>query len=149
MDEELENRLARIVERLSRPPHGEADLDRARRLARERVLGELPRLEARIVDVMAEINDTLGSAGMSLHLAKSNRTPVAEAVYTIGVSGLPQAEPVLVLIAEGQGRVRAMLERDHHRTLMETVDIFELEKNRIASLALSLLEAHARESSIP
>lgn len=144
MDEELENRLARVVERLRRSPHGpETDRDRSRRQARERVLAELPRLELRIVLVLGEFNDTLAATDMALRLTKSNHTPVAEAVYTIGVSGLSDAEPVLVLIAEGQGRVRAMLERDHHRALVETVEIFDLDKARLAGLALILLEAHA------
>jgi hypothetical protein len=144
MDEQLENRLAKAVERLTRASQGtEAERDRTRRQARERVLAELPRLEARIVDAMGEVNDTLAEAGMALHLAKSNHTPVAEAVYTLGVTGLPHQEPVLVLIAEGQGRVRAMLERDNHRALLETIDIFELDKSRLASLFVTLLEAHA------
>ena len=144
MDEELENRLARVVERLRRARQGpETDRDRSRRQARERVLAELPRLESRIASVLAEFNDTLAATDVALRLTKSNHTPVAEAVYTIGANGLPDAEPVLVLIAESQGRVRAMLERDHHRALVETVEIFDLDKARLAGLALILLEAHA------
>ncbi|HEY2048916.1 MAG TPA: hypothetical protein VGH03_06210 [Caulobacteraceae bacterium] len=144
MDEEFEKKLANVVERLRRSQaEGEADRDRDRRKARERVLAELPRLESRIRAVMAEINDTLALENMSLRLATSNHSPVAEAVYTISVTGLPYPEPVLMLIAEGQGRVRAMLERDHHRALVESIDVFELDKAKLAHLVLALLEAHA------
>ncbi|HEY1926955.1 MAG TPA: hypothetical protein VGG92_05780 [Caulobacteraceae bacterium] len=144
MDEELENRLAKVVERLLRSPQGpETERDRARRQTRERVLAELPRLESRIISVMAEFNDTLAATDMGLRMTKSNHTPVAEAVYTVEASGLAGAEPVLVLIAEAQGRVRAMLERDHHRALVDTVDIFDLDKARLAGLVLTMLEAHA------
>jgi hypothetical protein len=144
MDEEFEKKLASVVERLRRS-QGEdgAGRDRDRRKARERVLAELPRLEARIRAVMAEINDTLATEGMALRLATSNHSPVAEAVYTINVTGVPYPEPILVLIAEGQGRVRAMLERDHHRALLESVDAFDLDKAKLAHLVLALLEAHA------
>ncbi|MBV8682714.1 MAG: hypothetical protein JO111_07560 [Caulobacteraceae bacterium] len=144
MDEELEKRLASVVDRLQRSPRGaETELDRNRRRARERLLSELPRLEARLLDVLAELNDALALANMALRLTKASHTPVAEAVYTVGLSGVREPEPVLVLIVEGLGRVRAMLERDHHRSLVETIDIFDLDKNQLSSLALTLLEAHA------
>jgi hypothetical protein len=143
MDKELEKRLADVVERLRNlPTPPEPDRDKARRQAREKVLAELPRLMGRIGDVVAEINDGLAEAGMALRLTMSDNTPLAEAVYSLRMTGAPNFEPVLMLIVDGEGRARALLERDHHRALLSTVSIFDLDKAILANLTLTLLESH-------
>lgn len=146
MDKDIEKRLSKVIERLRiARPGPETDRERDRRLARERVLSELPYLSARIDDVVAEINDTLNEAGTPLRLVKANHTPFAQAIYSVSIAGTPGFEPVLVVVVDGEGRARAMLERDHHRALLETVDIFDLDKTRLASLAITLLEAHGKD----
>jgi hypothetical protein len=143
MDKEHEQRLARVIERLRTAHHGsESERERDRRLARERVLAELPHLSGRIDDTVAEINDTLNEAGATLRLVKTNHTPVAQAIYSVSIAGAPNFEPVLVLVVDGEGRARAMLERDHHRSLMETLSVYDLDKAKLADFALSLLESH-------
>jgi hypothetical protein len=141
---EFEKRLARIVDRLRNAPEPpENPRERERRHARERVLTELPRLAARIGATLAEINDGLADAGMALRLLATDRTPLAEAVYTLGVSGAADFQPVLIIIIDVGGRARVMLERDHHRALLLPTTVFELDKERLADVMLTLLEAHA------
>lgn len=142
MDEKLEKRLATVFERLrTAPAPPETDRNKIRREARERVLAELPRLVGRIRNTVGEINEALTEGGMALRLATSDQELLADAIYSLRVTGAPSFEPVLILIVDGEGRARAMLERDHHRALLLTVSVFDLDKATLADLVVTLLEA--------
>jgi hypothetical protein len=143
MDAASERRLARIVERLrTSPPTSESDRERERRLGRERVLAELPRLAARIRVTVEEINDSLAEAGAALRLAASERGPASEALFKLTLLGASEFDPVLELFVDGEGRARGLLERDRSRTLLLATTVFELGKDALADLMLTLLEAY-------
>jgi hypothetical protein len=144
MDAALERRLARIVERLrTSPPTSESDRERERRLGRERVLAELPRLAARIRATVDEINDSLAEAGAALRLAAPDHTPASEALFKLTLSGASEFDPTLELFVDGEGRARGLLERDNRRSLLLATTVFELGKGALADLMLTLLEAHS------
>jgi hypothetical protein len=96
---------------------------------------------ARVAETVAEMNDALTDADITLRLSASNHPAASEAVFDVRLAGAPDWAPTLSLNVDSTGTARALLERDHHRDLLLATDLFELDKARIAELIISLLEA--------
>jgi hypothetical protein len=141
MEPDQEARLARIVARHApAAASGFDDPDDVRRRARNRVLAELPRLVARIADIVAEINDVLSGTGITLSVVASEHSPASEAVFTVQVSSAPEREPTLRLNVDFAGCVTALIERDSDRATALTSNVFDLDKPHLGDLMLVLLE---------
>ena len=145
MDATVSQRISRIIEaRLSQPEPAsfERAIDHDRRIARENVLRELPKLEARFTRTIAELNDNLAEGSIRIALEISGHQPIAEATYNLRIGGAPQEAPTLSLGVDWTGAVRAMMHDGPKRTLLATHSVFEMDKARISDLALRLLEAY-------
>ncbi len=144
MDQALDDRIAGVLARLhARPLDAEAlSTDRQRRLARARVLDEIPRLLARLTSGIAELNDRLGEDNVWITLAAAERTPSTEAVFTVGVEGRVGDGVDLVLNVDYAGRLTMMLMRDGKRSLIKASMVFDADRSLILEALIELLEAH-------
>src|ERR1700677_952763 len=144
MDPAVDERLSRILERRRQekaavgPPQDHPDYER--RLARNRVIAELPRLAAKISDAAAELNKIISEEDLWIKIEIEDRTPSAEAYYNIGVIGRDEDGPTLSLIIDYQGNIRSMLRSRDNRSLLGTSSIFSIERPELMAQLVSLLE---------
>ena len=145
MDLCMEERLARVIARHreqqalldeATPIH-----DRERRLTRERVLTELPRLVSRITRVIAELNDHLSDEKIMLVLSSADRTVAAEAVYTLTLADDADRDLRLLVSVDWSGATHAVLCSPAVRSLVLTATVFDLDEPKITEAVLTLLEA--------
>jgi hypothetical protein len=146
VEKDIEQRLEAIIERrraeLSAEATGRDDASHARRLAHNRLLVELPRTSARIASAVGLLNDRLYDTELSLKVDLADHTPIAEAIYTVSIVGVGEAEPTLVMTVDYTGSVRCMLKRDDHRTLVGSYTVHTLDTVHLMEMLVSLLEAH-------
>jgi hypothetical protein len=145
MEAPTSERLAKIIhahrQRTDAHSH-EKPIDRERRLARETVLSEIPKLIARITRAVAELNDTLADDGIRVDMEIGDHQPTREGAYTLRVAGASDQAPTMSLGVDWAGVVRAMLQEGPKRSLLSTHTVFEMDKARITDLVLRLLEAN-------
>jgi hypothetical protein len=146
VERDIERRLEAVIERrrveLSALEKSDDDASRARRLAHNRLLVELPRVAARIASVVGLLNDRLFDSELSLKVDLADHTPIAEALYTISLVGGGEEEPSLVMTVDYTGSVRCMLKSDDHRTLLGSYTVQTLDTAHLMEMLVSLLEAH-------
>lgn len=143
-DASIAERLAKIIDarqRYTAASDHEKPSDRERRLAREAVLAELPRLIGRLSSAVAELNDTLADSGIRIDLEIAGHQPTHEGAFTLHVAGAAPHAPTLNLGVDWTGTVRAMLQEGSKRSLIGADPIFDMDKARITDLTLRLLEA--------
>ena len=147
MERDIERRLEEVIERrrmeLSAVESSDSnDASRAHRLAHNRLLVELPRVSARVAGAVGLLNDRLYDLELSLKVNLADHTPIAEAIYTIGLVGGGEEQPSLVMTVDYMGSVRCMLKSDDHRTLVGSYTVQTLDSVHLMDMLVSLLEAH-------
>jgi len=146
VEKDIERRLEEVIERrraeLSGSEEAHDDAIRARRLAHNRLLIELPRMSARIASAVGLLNDRLFDSELSLKVDLADHTPIAEAICTISVVGCAEERPTLIITVDYTGSVRCMLRSDDHRTLVGSYTMQTLDSVHLMNMLVSLLEAH-------
>lgn len=145
MEATISQRVSRIIEAHRRSADAvefERAVDRDRRLARENVLRELPKLDGLVSRTIAELNDTLSEGSIRLILEITGHQPTAEATYALKIANAASDAPSLSLSVDWTGAARAMLHEGPRRSLLATYTVFEVDKARISDLGLKLLEAY-------
>jgi hypothetical protein len=144
LDQTLDDRLVGVLARLhARPLNAEPpSADREHRLARARILDEIPRLLLRLSSAIAELNDRIADDNVWITLAVAERTPSTEAMFTLSVEGRVGDGVNLVLNVDYAGRLTMILARDGKRSLIKASTIFEADRALLLEGLIELLEAH-------
>ncbi len=144
MDRSIDDRLAGVLARLharslnAEPPSA----DREQRLARARILDEIPRLLVRLSSAIAELNDRIAEDNVWITLAVAERTPSTEAIFTLSLEGRVGDGVNLVLNVDYAGRLTIILARDGKRSLIKASTVFDADRALILEALIDLLEAH-------
>ncbi len=143
MDRPIDERIGRVVKRISAHHAAtgrKSNPNHEKRLARARVLEELPRLLARLTGCISDLNDRLGDDGVWLVLSVAERTPTTEAVFTVSVED-GEDGPDMIFNVDYAGRLTAMLIRGGNRSLLYGSTVFDAERGFLLNCLLELLEA--------
>ena len=146
MDHRIDQRIASVIAaRQAREAieHAEASHSAERRAERALVLDELPRFGARLSAAIAEINDRLENEHVSLRLGETTRSPVLEAVYTVGIHDNYDDESenaALALNVDFRGRVSSILKKGDVRALINSCLITEMDGAHMLEILVQLLE---------
>jgi len=143
LDRAVDERIERVVERISAQKDAfgrtlNASLER--RLARDHVLNELPKLLSRLSAGICVLNDRLGDGGVRLVLSVAERTPTTEAVFTVTVDDGGDG-PDMSFNIDYAGRLTAMLVRGGNRSLVRVSTVFDVDAAFLLDCLLVLLEA--------
>lgn len=147
MDTHWEERLARVIARRREHVHVETLGDepgKARRMAHERIVSELPRLAAKIASAVAVLNDRLLEDSIALKVEFVDHTPASEASYSVLIAGAPEESPALVLTIDHQGVARGMIKTNKARTVLLLSTVFELDIKDLMDMLVTLLETYYR-----
>ena len=145
MDSSQDDRLARIVERSraqrAREDRDEPGAERERRLARERVVAELPRLVSRLTQAVEALNDRLAGEGIIIALRSAEHRAASEAGYTLALAEDGQSDPHLFVSIGWNGEAHAVLCGAQGRSPVLQASVFDLDAAALTGLLLTLLEA--------
>jgi hypothetical protein len=148
VNKDVERRLEQVIERrraeLSETAAERDDGSRARRLAHAKLVLELPRVSARISGAVALLNDRLFDSELALEIERANHTPIAEAIYTVGVIGARREDPSLMITIDHTGAIRCILKDDGHRTVLGSYTVQSLDSAHLMDMLVTLLETHYR-----
>jgi len=143
VDRAIDERIGHVVERISAHQAAtgrKSNPNHEKRIARARVLGELPRLLARLTSSISDLNDRLGDDAVWLILNVADRTPTTEAVFTVSVED-GEDGPDMIFNVDYAGRLTAMLTRGGNRSLVHASTVFDADTGFLLNCLLELLEA--------
>ena len=146
VEDDLEHRLRGVINRRRTELSGAGmecdEAGHARRLAHNRLIHELPRVSAKIARAIAELNDRLYDSEICLKVVTAEHTPIAEAIYTIGILGSDNQGPGLIITIDYAGSIRCMLKNAEVRTLVGSYTLLTLDHRHLIDMLVTLLEAH-------
>jgi len=146
METALDHRIARVVakrrQEITEAKLGEDHQARERRLTRDKVVSELPRLLIKVSSAVAELNDRLSEADMWIKVEVGARTPLSEAVYRLSLAHPEDDGPILELTIDYAGNFRSFLCTHEKKSFLESSSVFGVDRVGLTRILVSLLEAH-------
>lgn len=140
----IEQRLESVITRRQTAVlynRGES-IDIGHRIARTRLIGELPRFAAKLSSAVAVLNDRLQDSDIWLKIESADHSPTAEVTFTVNVATAVENQPRLIVTVDPVGNVRTILSGRDTRTLLHGGIIFNLDLAILFDSLVTLLEAH-------
>lgn len=143
MDDTLQLRLrsatSRLAERRDQQALEENSEDRLRRLARQRVLKEIPPALERLSSAIGEVNDLLSELDFHLELKPSSALYDLEVSMMVELVG-SQCDANLVVNVNYAGQVTVLLGPEPHRILLQSAKLWDATRTFFLEALVTFVE---------